>query len=433
MKLIDNSIISYIIGFLLRDTNLIKYISYGTILKKETKIVIIPDMDFWNNYGSINSIPKLPLITYENIPLLYGKNKEETKNGVLYIYADIIASSFYLLSRYEEMVNPNNRDIHGRYIGVTSLLGQANLLDRPLVDEYGLILLNKLQLLGVNIKKINRNIRNIFLTHDIDCLWTHDNLLIGIKRTIKNSFHKKRISISPFLNSIGIYYWNDYDSFNFIKLIDNKVLKKYQKKCKIIFFLIGNKKETIYTNSYIYDKKFIKFKKIFSNKNFCIGIHESYESGKNIELIKEEIADLQKVMDSTICIGRHHYLRSINLNELNLLEKLGIKVDFSMGYADIIGFRLGTARRTQWIDPIEKKLHNICLQPLLIMDGTLYGKEYMNLYYESALEKCISIIDKVKDVNGDFTFLIHNNINTGVCPWLKKLYEEVVDYLVNID
>ena len=49
--------------------------------------------------------------------------------------SDIIAAIFFMLTRWEDHINPN-RDIHGRVSGLESISHRYKFLHRPIVNEY---------------------------------------------------------------------------------------------------------------------------------------------------------------------------------------------------------------------------------------------------------------------------------------------------------
>jgi len=133
------------------------------------KLVIVPS-DFFETANSerANSVPKLPLQEIEGIPLLFGKSLVERKKDTLVVYADLIASAFFLLSRFEETTNFQNRDEHGRFRGIHSLPYRAGFLHRPVVDEYGVLLRKYLRECGLPLSDEKTGFSRIFLTHDVD-------------------------------------------------------------------------------------------------------------------------------------------------------------------------------------------------------------------------------------------------------------------------
>ena len=103
-------------------------------------IVIIPSGFFkMDVYGTEESMPTLPLKTWRGIPLLFGEPREEwsADGSQLIIHADLLASTYFLISRYEEMYRRSERDSYGRFPGKSSLPYRAGFLHRPIIDEYG--------------------------------------------------------------------------------------------------------------------------------------------------------------------------------------------------------------------------------------------------------------------------------------------------------
>lgn len=141
-----NRTLHYIIRFLVGDdvpSELVETIGYTADPNKFDRynVVIIPSGFFdGQTYGTPASLPELPLQEVQGIPLLFGSPKEEWIRDTWVVHADIIASTYFLISRYEEMVRRGLRDEHGRFPGKESLPYRAGFLHRPIVDEYRMLL-----------------------------------------------------------------------------------------------------------------------------------------------------------------------------------------------------------------------------------------------------------------------------------------------------
>ena len=109
-----------------------------------------------------------PLQEVQGIPLLFGSPKEEWIRDTWVVHADIIASTYFLISRYEEMVRRGLRDEHGRFPGKESLPYRAGFLHRPIVDEYRMLLHRWLRQSRLRVPEVKKQIRKIYLTHDVD-------------------------------------------------------------------------------------------------------------------------------------------------------------------------------------------------------------------------------------------------------------------------
>ena len=75
-------------------------------------IVIIPSGFFkMDVYGTEESMPTLPLKTWRGIPLLFGEPREEwsADGSQLIICADLLASTYFLIPRYEECTSVSHQ------------------------------------------------------------------------------------------------------------------------------------------------------------------------------------------------------------------------------------------------------------------------------------------------------------------------------------
>jgi len=153
--------------------------NYEIILENGKKM-IIRDSFFSNyedglDYLDRNNIPeklsflKNQFIVEKDIPVIYGDDEFKIKENEIFCGIDIFASSFFMLTRWEEYAN-KIRDIHNRFPGTASLAYKYNFLNRPIVNEYVEILWNMLKYLRCNQKRKERKYE-LVLTHDVDNLY----------------------------------------------------------------------------------------------------------------------------------------------------------------------------------------------------------------------------------------------------------------------
>lgn len=118
--------------------NLFAYCKENEIDNFNNKKIIIIQSAFFDDevFGSIKSMPILPLKRWHDIPILFGSEKEIQKDRQTIIYADLIASTFFMISRYEETLGIQGKDKYGRVKGTDSLPYRGGFIDRPIIDEY---------------------------------------------------------------------------------------------------------------------------------------------------------------------------------------------------------------------------------------------------------------------------------------------------------
>ena len=113
------SAVKYIIDFLLNgNTQLSSHVGYtANAAEFATYSVVIAPSGFFDSgtYGTAATEPQLPLKELDGTPILFGAPEITRKGDTIVIQADIVASTFFLLARYEEFIHPaDNRDAHGR-------------------------------------------------------------------------------------------------------------------------------------------------------------------------------------------------------------------------------------------------------------------------------------------------------------------------------
>ena len=419
-------VIDYIIQFLIRDEHKAHHVGYCSDKTQwsKYKVVIVPSNFFNDNiYGTQQSMPSLPLQEIEGIPFLYGTPLIEKIDNTIICHADIIASTYFLISRYEEYINPNsNRDPHGRYIGKHSVPAQARFIHRPIVEEYGELLRNLLQQAGVPLLPIPQQINHIYLTHDIDSITNYRRirgLIGGILR---------RENITTILKSLININNDPAYTFPWILNQDNQLPQATQ----IYFVKAARQASGLDRPAYnLVGKNFTHLKKeiLTSSPKAIFGLHASYKSGNIPDIISDERKLLQYAIENQqITTSRHHYLRSLQPNDMEALIDARITDDYTMGYADIAGFRLGTCRAVRFINPATRKLTSLTLHPLTIMDCTLSEPHYMNLTYKEALSYSQTLINETKQHNGDLCLLWHNTRFTNN-DYHSQLYSQIIKSL----
>ena len=425
-------IIDYILHFLLGETVFADVkTQIGYTDKREDfnqyKLVIIPSLFFESNcYGSKKLLPQLPLDNWEGTPLLFGTPETEQFGDTLILHADIIASTYFLISRYEETVNPL-RDNHGRFSGKESLPFKADFLHRPIVDEYGKSLREVLRNIGFDIPEPPATIRKIYLTHDVDKLVHYRNFrsVAGAILRLQNT----KTALKTYFGGIEHDPWYTFPwMFGLNKSLQNKLGNDI---CQTIAFIKsgGGEQPEDQPISDVFSKDFQTLFKFCRDENVIFGLHPSYEAGEQPELIQQEKQLLEKAVSTQIYYSRHHFLRSREPRDMQALIDAGITDDFTMGYADAAGFRLGTSHPVRWINPETKQLTSLILHPLTVMDSTLSDERYMALSEKEAHDYCIQLIEETKRHNGDLTLLWHNtSVEKGV-SYQRGLYERLIEYL----
>lgn len=321
---------------------------------------------------------------------------------------DIFSASFFLASRMEEYWK-HDIDEHERYTSVNSLMHKLGVLHIPLINVWGKSLLNRLN----NHFKVNFTQKRVFKiinTIDVDNAWAFKNK--GLLRSvggIGKSILKGEVKESKNRVSTIAFGQNDpYDTYDYIDKIskENKVESLY-------FFLLGDRGEFDKNVSY----KNTELNNLILNKSQTnsVGIHPSYQSFKNKEQQLKELKRLENITQKPIVKARKHFLRLSIPETYRLYEKIGVKEDYSMGYADHIGFRAGICTPYTFFDLLEDRDLDLQIIPFAYMDGTL--NQYMKLSIDEALIKVDLLKSEVKNVDGLFIGVWHNETLNDIGIW----------------
>ncbi len=379
-------------------------------------------------------------IVEDNIPIIYGNTKLETKNyeletknqklKTIFCGIDIFASSFFMLTRWEEYVN-KNRDKHDRFSALESLAYKNGFLDRPIVNEYVEMLKNMLLELGLSQKLKTRNYQ-LFISCDVD--QPFDCTVENIQNLIRvcSGDILKRKSIKEFIKRVRRYIFNKLENY---KYDENYTFDWYMDICekartKAAFYFIPTSKEVQNGCYELKDKKIQNLIKYIDSRGHEIGVHGSYQTYKD-----KEKAKLQKNMfDDTLCnlgikqkvVGnRQHYLRWDSSITPMVLEYAGFEYDTTGSYADRPGFRYGVCYEFSMFDILNRKKLAIKQRPLIVMECTIIDDMYMGLgYSQEALQVMKELKQKCFKYNGNFSLLWHNSHFKTEKD--KKMFEDIV-------
>lgn len=311
---------------------------------------------------------------------------------------DILAASFYLLSRYEEYL-PHENDMYGRYAHENSLAFREGFLHLPLINIWVKHLLELLQKKFPASMPLQAAATFSFLpTYDIDMAFSYK-----YKGWLRNAggFIK-----SPSFKRIKVLLGLQKDPFDAFGWLDQ--LHNDYSLHPIYFFLMAEQ------NS-VYDKNILPHKKVMWKlirslaKKYTTGIHPSWQSGDDDKpaLLDAEKSLLETITEKAVTHSRQHYIR-FNLPEgYRRLLSHGVEEDYSMGYGSINGFRASTASSFFWFDLPKNESTSIRIHPFCFMEANSFY-EQKNTAAE-AYSELMEYYKICKAVNGRLITIWHNN------------------------
>ena len=331
---------------------------------------------------------------------------------------DVFAASFYLISRYEEYL-PQIRDQYGRFKPESSCLFQLGILAKPVVDLWVMELAKRLHLED----KMATRKYHFQATYDVDAAWAY--LHKGFFRTVGG--YLKDLSTGDMeemrrRNRVLFKHEKDpFDSFDFqFKLQEEFHLKP------IYFIHCGDYDTNDKSISIRKDDFRTLIKDIGDHAD--VGIHPSFSSYLDPVRLKEEVDRLSSVLNREVTKSRQHFLRMTLPRSYQRLIELDIKDDFTMGYASQVGFRAGVAVPFRFYDLENDVTTSLTIHPFAVMDGTL--RDYLNVNIKDSYDIITKVIDELKNVNGTFIFLTHNETLGGQKRWAgwPDLYRRILEY-----
>lgn len=321
---------------------------------------------------------------------------------------DVFGAAFFLLSRYEECL-PHLRDKYNRFEASASFAHKHGFLTEPLVDQWLLrirdILKDKYPELTFKKRKYT-----FISTIDIDNAYAYRNK--GFMRTV-GAFGRTILNFDlkelwDRIQVLSGFRTDPYDTYDF----QLAVQEKYKLRT-IYFFLLAdygvNDKNVPYYNQEF--QSLIKHLGDYAE----IGIHPGFNSNEKNERLKTEKKRLEKIIHRTVSQSRQHFLILHVPHTYQRLAENDITEDHSMGYAEHTGFRAGTCTPYRFYDLDLETPMDLTIYPFAVMEATL--KYYMKLKPEEAKNHITELVQKVRDVDGTFIGLWHNETLSGRELW----------------
>lgn len=321
---------------------------------------------------------------------------------------DAFAASFFLLTRYEECL-PHIRDHYNRFEAAESLAYKNGFLTEPVVDQW--VRQIKELILKAYPDSVFKNRTYEFIsTIDIDNAYAYKHK--GFMRTAgayARSLAKKNFAeVAERTNVLLGRAKDPYDTYDF----QLEIQKKYN--LRTIYFLLLADYGVNDKNVPHYNLQFQSLIKHLADYAE-VGIHPGFNSNENSNKLKVEKRRLEKIIHRPVVKSRQHFLiLHLPHTYQNLIDN-DITEDHSMGYAAHTGFRAGTCTPYTFYDLDIEATTNLKVYPFTMMEATL--KYYMKLSPEAAKSHITELVQKVKDVNGTFISLWHNETLSDKTIW----------------
>jgi hypothetical protein len=335
---------------------------------------------------------------------------------------DHLAMMFFCLSRYEEY-DDFTADKHHRFPAAESHAFQQGYLHLPVVNLWARKLETTLREKFPLLPARKTSAFEFIPTYDIDLLWAwqHRGLRgigAGLRDVVQGHF------LRAWQRFFSPTRQDPYQTLGFLEGLHqvNTV------PSPIYFWLLADSTDNHDPNPFPTPIKQQEWILKLATK-YVVGIHPSYRSIDQPELFPIETKRLTDITGRGVQHSRQHFLRFRMPETFRQLRLAGITHDYSMGYADAIGWRAGTNFAFSWYDLEREEATSLLIHPFAAMDVTL--KNYLHLEPEAAQQSVLQLATEIKPFGGPFILLWHNTSFSEIYGWegWREMYSTLVERL----
>lgn len=406
---------------------------------------------FGSDYLAPQSLPASPLswtlLGEERLPILYRASQQlkghpelttiagqpiavrgqDGRGQLICTNLDLVASSFFMLSRYEEALLPN-RDRFGRFPLEAHLAYREGFWRTPIVNLYAQLLHRWIGVLSGGTLRPRpprypgERRFGLCLTHDVD----HPRKFTppGVLNTLGKVLLGRQ---SPrALKQVADYVFTGRDPFwNFDEIVESERESGFD----CTFFLAAGHTHECDPDYACDPLKRGHLYQTIAEIGPEIGLHGSFESYTNADLLRVELSRLDR--RATIVGNRQHYLRLDVQHSFDAMEEAGLAYDCTLAFSDEIGFRSGLACPHFVFSLKDDRPFAVLEIPLIVMDRSIWTiAQSRETPPEEMWEDLLQVLEQVRVHNGCASVLWHNGFfDDVVYPGYSDMYHSVLTWL----
>lgn len=329
---------------------------------------------------------------------------------------DPLVNAFLLLSGIQEWIC-KDRDRYGRFPYRNSLQHKYNFAGIPVVNDYFELISMAGKKSGYDVQPLSPGLFRMEITHDIDQLnggWMQDLKYyltedFSLMRAVKTAMDCLRNGRPPFYRGM------------------QRLLELESKSdIKSLFFFIPEKSAGN-ADYCLSDPNVGRLFDEIYNAGSEAGIHPAMESYKNEAYYLAQKEQLEHALGKTVTKNRQHFLQTEAGTTWRILEKAGIRYDYTLGFAEMPGFRNSVSLPFYPFDFDLKRPSEVLCIPLYLMDSSLTA--YSDRPPQEHLNEIPAGIKKLKDsYMCHFSVLFHNTAFRGTRHgWLEELFFRILE------
>jgi len=332
------------------------------------------------------------------------------------VHYDILGLTYWMLTRLEE-IGRTDLDNHQRFPATSSHAFKHGYLERPIVDEWLIILGQVMQKVWPHIE-LKQHKFSMKVSHDVD-----DPTLYGFKtwygllrvmagdvikrRNLANAIRAPWIKLTT---TQRLHPSDPANTFDWIMDISE------QHGITSAFYFICGRTDPSKDADYEPEHPAIRdLMRRIHKRGHEIGLHPSYNTYQKPAALASEALRLRRIaaeegIEQNEWGGRMHFLRWNQAITQKAWADAGMSYDSTLSYADRPGFRCGTCFEYPAFDTATDEPLELRIRPLVAMDCTVMAERYLGLgSTEAAYKKFNELKNNCRKVGGVFTLLWHNS------------------------
>ncbi|MEA2320928.1 MAG: hypothetical protein QOD81_778 [Solirubrobacteraceae bacterium] len=326
---------------------------------------------------------------------------------------DVLGTAFFMLTRYEEAV-VTARDAFARFPAGASIAAREGFLGVPLLDAYLEVLWSALQRLWPRLARRRRRFQ-VALTHDVDrpLAFLGRRVPALVRQLAADALVRRDAALAAqrvrswAAIPRGDYRLDPYNTFDFLMDVSER------HAITSAFYFMASEHASVENGFYTLGHPWIRsLMTRIHRRGQEIGFHAGFHTYRDSHRTAQEFTRLRAAAEQLGIErdrwgGRQHYLQWHNPPTWANWERAGLDYDSTLGFADRVGFRVGTCHEFPTFDLGERRMLKVRERPLHVMDGTLF--EYMRLSPDAAADAVLDLARQCRRYEGTLTLLWHNS------------------------
>ena len=355
-------------------------VGYGAVPEGIEGCVHIFASEFFDgSYGTTDAMPARPVVRVENIAALYRDSRESAgrfcsvcaneQAASVDCHVDIVAGSFFMLSRYEETV-VRSVDAFDRFPVDSSVAYQEGFLHEPIVNQYAEQLLKMLRVAGFTGERRRwwgTAPWAIAVTHDIDKLHRFPMNVLDIARygmgRVPLWTPKVGALMRDYVQTTARRKTDEYDCLQTMAAWEVSV------GITASYYFMGDDAGWHGADYVVDAPEGVATMQAVVGMGHEIGFHAGIGSSENAQRFHSELSRVRSA-GIPVAGGRQHYLRWKTPLTWRLWEQENLTYDATLGYSKAAGFRCGTCLPFKPYDIEHDREMSIWEWPLMFMDAT---------------------------------------------------------------